>query len=191
MQINYPKLMNITILNGDPESGDTDFSRWIEKLAKLYETDNNVKVFRLSDMQLHYCIGCWTCWWETPGICIHKDDAPEVFKAVINSDFFIFASPLIAGFTSALLKKITDRLIVLIHPYMIVKQDESHHRKRYDNYPDFGLILQKEAETDEEDLQIVKDIYDRLSVNFHSKLRFMKLTDQHQPEDIVYATHHF
>jgi len=139
-------------------------------------------------MNLHYCTGCWSCWWKTPGKCSIKDDAEPIFKSVINSDFFIFASPLIAGFTSSLLKKITDRFIVLLHPYIELKNGENHHRKRYTKYPDFGLILKNESVTDHEDIEIISDIYDRLAINFHCKKKYLKCIDQVKPKDIVYET---
>lgn len=113
-----------------------------------------------------------------------KDEGEVIFRAVINSDFIIFASPLIAGFTSAMLKKVQDRLIVLLHPYLEIIHDESHHRKRYDKYPEFGVIIDKEENTNEEDIKIVKEIYDRLAINFHSKQRFIKFVDEVSPYDI-------
>jgi multimeric flavodoxin WrbA len=135
-------------------------------------------------MNLHYCTGCWSCWWKTPGECAIKDDGEQIFRAVINSDFIIFASPLVTGFTSAILKKIQDRLIVLLHPYLEIINGESHHMKRYDKYPEFGVIIDKEEDTDDEDIKIIKDIYDRLAINFHSRQRFIKYVDNISTYDI-------
>jgi multimeric flavodoxin WrbA len=176
--------MTITILNGDPSPNNGSFSHKINHLASELSESNQVHLFNLAGMNLHYCTGCWSCWWKTPGECAIKDDAEQIFRAVINSDFFIFASPLIAGFTSATLKKIQDRLIVLLHPYLELINEESHHRKRYEKYPEFGVILQREKDTDEEDLKIVKDIYDRLAINFHSKKRFTKFVDEIDSKEI-------
>lgn len=164
------------------------FSAFIEKLTEEFRLNHSVQVFQLRTMNLQYCIGCWSCWWKTPGRCTIKDDAEEILQSVINSDFFIFASPLKAGFTSSALKKITDRFVVLLHPYIEFINGESHHRKRYTTYPDFGLILEKETDTDQEDLEIVGDIYDRLAINFHCKKRYLKLIDQDNPKNIVHET---
>jgi multimeric flavodoxin WrbA len=180
--------MKIVILNGDIKQEKSDFSEYLEKLTEEFRLNHTVQLFPLNKMNLHYCTGCWTCWWKTPGRCAIHDDAEEIFKSVINSDFFIFASPLIAGFTSSALKKITDRFIVLLHPYIKFINGESHHRKRYNKYPDFGLILDKETDTDNEDLKIISDIYDRLAINFHSKKKYMKFIDRDKPKDIVYET---
>jgi multimeric flavodoxin WrbA len=124
-------MMNIVILNGDARQEESEFQAFLEKLAEGFRINHSVRVFALGEMNLHYCTGCWSCWWKTPGICSIHDDAEEIFRSVIHSDFLIFASPLIAGFTSAVLKKITDRLIVLLHPYIELRNGENHHRKRY------------------------------------------------------------
>jgi multimeric flavodoxin WrbA len=180
--------MKICILNGDMTTEASHFSDYLRNLSFELNKEHQVDLFALNQMNLHYCIGCWTCWIKTPGRCVHKDDAEQIFRSIINSDFFIFASPVIAGFTSSLLKKITDRLIVLIHPYFKIIYGEAHHRKRYEKYPDFGLIIQHEKDTDEEDLQIIKDIYERTAINFHSKLRFMKQIEKDKIEDIINET---
>lgn len=176
--------MIVTILNGEPGDGNGQFCAKIQTLANKLGNDHKVNLFNLSIMNLHYCTGCWSCWWKTPGECAIKDDAEQIFRAVINSDFIIFASPLIAGFTSATLKKIQDRLIVLLHPYLEIINGESHHQKRYEKYPEFGVIIDKEVDTDEDDFRIVKDIYDRLAINFHSKQLFFKLVDEVKVTDL-------
>lgn len=139
-------------------------------------------------MNIRFCTGCWNCWWKTPGRCATTDDAEMIFKSVINSDFVIFASPLMAGFTSSSLKKITDRLIVLLHPYSKILNGEIHHEKRYDVYPDIGLILEKEKDTDSVDIDIVNSIYDRFAINFHTERRFTKFIHDSKIEDIVNET---
>jgi len=180
--------MKITILDGNMMSGQSDFSTYLEELIHLLRKDHTVEVFQLHAMDLNYCTGCWSCWWKTPGECSQDDDAKLIFRSYIHSDFVIFASPVMAGFTSSALKKITDRLIVLLHPYIQLELGESHHQKRYDRYPDFGLLLQKENGTDEEDIGIINDIYDRLSLNFHNHRRYTRFIELTQPEEIIHET---
>ena len=177
--------MTITILNGDPISQDGKFSGKIQMLANELGNKNQVNLFNLAQMDLHYCTGCWSCWWKTPGECAIKDDAEQIFRSVIHSDFVVFASPLVAGFTSSTLKKITDRLIVLLHPYIELINGECHHRGRYEKYPNIAVILGKEKDTDEEDLRIVKEICDRFAINFHGKQLFTKWIDEITVNDIV------
>lgn len=169
--------MKITVLYGNPLKNSHDFTGYVEKLVSELREKCPVDYYRLEEMDLRFCTGCWSCWWKTPGECSLKDDAEKIFRSVINSDFVIFASPLIAGFISSSLKMITDRLVVLLHPYIQIIQGEYHHRKRYDRYPDFGVIVKREMDTDQEDIDILKDIYDRLALNLHSKQKYLTVID--------------
>ncbi len=180
--------MKITILNGDMNPAAYGFSEYIAKLDNELSRSNSVERFDLLSMNLKYCIGCWSCWWKTPGECAIKDDAEIILKSVINSDFLIFASPLMSGFTSSTLKKITDRFVSLLHPYVIILNGESHHRKRYAKYPDFGVIIGREEDTDDEEIKIVSDIYDRLAINFHCTKKYLRTIDSYTIEDIAYET---
>ncbi|MFQ5892203.1 MAG: hypothetical protein ACE5HW_05370, partial [Candidatus Methanofastidiosia archaeon] len=108
---------------------------------------------------------------------IVKDGSHDICREYINSDFVLFASPIIMGFTSALLKKAHDKLIPLIHPYFGIFQDEVHHLSRYEKYPLMGLLLEKCRETDDEDIKIISDIYMRDAINFKTSFCFTKFID--------------
>ncbi len=71
---------------------------------------------------------------QTPGECVAKDDSALVCRELVRSDLALFASPVIMGFPSALLKKTGEKLIPLIHPYFAIDRGEVHHRARYDHY---------------------------------------------------------
>jgi len=180
----------ITIINGRLNTLDDGFDSFVKEIATNLSEHKDVRSFLLADMKISQCTGCWSCWWKTPGLCAIKDDAEPIMRAVIHSDLLVFASPVIAGFTSSLLKKLQDRLIVLLHPYIIPVQGECHHRKRYDNYPDMALLLQKEADTDKEDIEIITDIYKRLAINFHSNLKYILFTDTQTTEEIAHDLSH-
>jgi multimeric flavodoxin WrbA len=180
--------MKITILDGNMSQGKSDFSIYLEELLQHLQKEHIVDMYHLQEMNLHYCTGCWSCWLKTPGECAWKDDAGLIFRSYINSDFVIFVSPLMAGFTTSMLKKITDRLIVLLHPYIQIELGESHHSKRYEKYPAIGLILQKETNTDQEDINIINEIYDRLALNIHSTRKFTKFIEHTNFEEILNET---
>jgi hypothetical protein len=60
---------------------------------------------------------------------------------------------------------------------------ESRHMARYDRYPLAGLLLEKGADCDDEDISIIADTHKNTALNFKSKLVFTKLT--HDPVDEV------
>ncbi len=169
--------MRIAILNGNPDAENTKFDNYLKTLSDLLEsTNNSVTTFKLREMDINYCIGCWGCWVKTPGECIVPDDSMDIRRKVINSDFTLFASPIIMGFPSALIKKAHERFLPLIHPYFELVQNEVHHKARYDKYPVIGLLLEKNKTTDDEDIKIISDIYIRDAINFKTSFSFTKLT---------------
>jgi multimeric flavodoxin WrbA len=110
---------------------------------------------------------------------------------VIRSDFVLFASPVIMGYLSAMMKKFMDKLIPLIHPYITVVEGEAHHHARYDqeNYPVGGLLLEKTPGTDDEDIDIIRSIHERTALNMKSRNAFTLLTEQ-PVEEVVHAINH-
>jgi hypothetical protein len=174
--------MKICIINGNPDKSDEVFVGYMSYLVPLLRKSHHVEDWTLRDMNLHFCTGCWNCWWKTPGICSIKDDFHYIARSCIQSNIVLFASPLIAGFPSSNLKGVTDRLVSLLHPYIKLIRGECHHEKRYINYPDFGLLLKKESDTDLQDLKIVRDIYHRLGLNFHADVLFVKFMDEFSPK---------
>jgi hypothetical protein len=168
--------MKITILNGNP--APSPFDAYLSQIQSVLDAEGHTLTrLDLRNMPLRYCVGCWGCWVKTPGECVSRDASLEMDRAVIRSDFTLWAAPLKMGYPSALLKMAMDKHIPLIHPYMVVDQNESHHLKRYARYPRLGLLMEKEATTDERDLQIVTDVYCRTALNLKTRLEFAETTD--------------
>ena len=163
----------------DIDADNIRFDDYLMDLCGLLESSNHtVTVLQFREMDIRYCIGCFGCWIKTPGECSNAADGTrEVRREYINSDFVLFASPIIMGFTSALLKKAHDKLIPLIHPYLEFVQGEIHHLARYDKYPLMALLLERSKDTDEEDIEIISDIYRRDAINLKTSFCFTRLTD--------------
>lgn len=173
--------MRITLLNGIPDENHPEFDQYLAELQKfLGGKGHPAQLLSLRDLQARYCTGCWACWVKTPGKCIFEDDSHQVCRAVIQSDFVLFASPVLMGYLSALLKKFIDKLIPLVHPYITVDHGEAHHWARYapGQYPPGGLLLEKPAGADEEDLEIITAIHERTMLNLKTRNAFTLLTDR-------------
>ena len=169
--------MKIIILNGNPNSENTAFDNYLRELSRLMEFRNHeILVFNLKEMDIRNCTGCFDCWVKTPGKCITHDDSHDICRAYIKSDIVLFASPVIMGFTGALLKSAHEKLIPLLHPYFEFVQNEVRHLSRYKYYPFMALLLERGSDTDEEDIKIISDIYRRDAINFKTSLSFTRLT---------------
>ena len=169
--------MNIIVLNGNQNPISNTFDSYLNDLAeKLQEKGHTLAMYCLREMDIHQCIGCFNCFTKTPGICVHKDDMIAVCKTTVSSDLMIFASPLYMGFVSSTIKRATDRIIPLILPYLQISQGACRHPLRYVRSPHLGLLLEPEEDTDDEDIGIVTDMHKRLAINFHSELKFTRMT---------------
>lgn len=179
--------MKITILNGNPKALDLKLESYISNLCKAFEGESHsVTRLDLRSLDIRYCLGCFSCWVKTPGECVIADDSALVCRAAINSDLVIFASPIIMGFVSADLKRALDKMIPLVHPYLVIDRGEIHHRKRYKHYPALGLLLARSADTDKEDLDIIRTSFKRLAINFKSQLQFTNTIDE-PLQEVLYA----
>jgi multimeric flavodoxin WrbA len=169
--------VKITILNGNPDAGNVQFDSYLKELSDLLESSKHtVTILQLRDIDVRYCIGCFGCWIKTPGECIVADGSGDICREYIKSDLVLFASPVIMGFTSALLKKAHEKFLPLIHPYIEFVQGEVHHIARYHKYPLMALLLERGKDTDEEDIEIISDIYRRDAINFKTSFSFTRLT---------------
>jgi len=170
--------IKVTILNGNPDASNTEFDGYLADLTTQLESGGHQSsVLTLREMDIRYCIGCFGCWIKTPGECSNAaDDSPRVCREYINADLVIFASPVIMGFTSAVLKRAHDRILPLLLPYMEAYHWEAHHVPRYERYPDTGLLLEAGPDTDAQDIQIITEIYQRDALNFKASFRFTRLT---------------
>ena len=96
--------MKITILNGNP--GSSSFDNYLGRLKATLEDSgqgHTVSQIDLRDLDMSYCIGCFGCWVKTPGVCSSSDGSCEMRRAVIQSDFTLWAAPMLMGFPSRII----------------------------------------------------------------------------------------
>lgn len=106
--------------------------------------------FDLSKTTLKHCLGCWSCWWTTPGRCVHKD-LDEFYRQYLAADKVCIYCNVSGGFVSANMKALIDRMIVLVLPYISWDKGESFHEPRYSKYPSVDVIYKGEFLPNEEE----------------------------------------
>ncbi len=174
--------MRIVILNGEPDPASAFEAYLCELKYRLVAMGHETTKLDLASLDLKGCSGCFGCWVKTPGECVKRDDSATVCRAAINADLLLLASPMKMGFTTALLKRAADQMIQLIHPYFVVEGGEVHHRARYAHYPEFGLLLGVDEDTDAEDIEITTAMWGRMARNMKSRLAFTAVADRSAEE---------
>lgn len=117
--------MKFIIFNGSPsgKNGSTSimgnaFLKGAEKAGAQVE-----HVF-LSEKNIGYCKGCFTCWFQTPGTCVMKDDMEELMEKYRQADVVCFATPVFTWNMTANLKAFVDRLAPLKSPLIVRREDD-------------------------------------------------------------------
>ncbi len=162
--------MKLLVLNGIT---DDVLYRDLEKQLEselVNNTTMDIEYFRLRDMSINYCSGCWSCWWKTPGRCSIKDDQEQILSRIPNVDRVLYISPVILGYESSILKTCKDRSIPIAHPYIRIHKGEMHHYPRYKRLPNIDVLLIKDENTIQEDIDLIEDAYKRMALNFDSRL---------------------
>jgi multimeric flavodoxin WrbA len=85
----------------------------------------------LKEKNIKHCIGCFTCWTRTPGVCVHHDDMPELLLKVREADVLVLATPLYYFTVSGFMKGFMDRTLPLAQPFMEIKGGRCSHPPRY------------------------------------------------------------
>jgi multimeric flavodoxin WrbA len=183
--------MKITILDGGAGSNEADgesarYAAYLEDvIARLESSGHRVRHFRLAELKLRSCTGCWSCWLKTPGRCPQKDDTATVIREYLDSDLVLFATPLRLGFLSALTKKMLDKLVTVFLPHIEIFRGEFVHAKRYDRYPALGCLLHA-GEYDAQDLEITTEYFRRYAFHFQTELAIAAHTKQ-APKEVLDA----
>lgn len=158
--------MKLLLMDGIPKGHAYEAYSDDIKNAILADTQHDIDYFRLRDMNIHHCTGCWSCWYKTPGRCAIKDDYEQLLSRIPHADALVYITPVIIGYESALLKTCKDRSIPTIHPYVTIHEGEQHHYKRYESmHYTANVLLLSDEDTTDGDIDLIRHAYDRIALN--------------------------
>lgn len=160
--------MQTIILNGCSRNDEYAQSALAVLIDELGEIGNPPQVIDLEGLRIADCNGCFGCWTRTPGECVIRDDAPAVTAKLAFADRIIFFCPVVFGGFHPGVKRVIERSISLLLPYMRVYQGELHHPPRYNReYELCGIgILDR---SDPEGAASFRERLRRLSLNFNGR----------------------
>lgn len=141
-------------------------SQLIKDIQQMYSEE--IAYISLADKVIKKCIGCWSCWLKTPGECVMKDDIEQSYEAYINSDTVFLLMDTAQGFINHQAKAFIDRSIPHYLPYIILRDKECQHAKRYETYPDLVFYYDAKELTELEE-QVVEDYLYRTAYQHKSR----------------------
>lgn len=128
------------ILIIDDLNMEADICKKIDSALGNINSDKLVKRYSLMNMNIKNCMGCFSCWLKTPGVCVMKDDANEIIKEIIKCDKLVYISKITYGSHGLKVKAFLEREIPLATPFFKISHNRIHHRERYKDYPDVIFI---------------------------------------------------
>jgi len=125
--------MKVLALNSSPRTGgESKTELMLNHLVRgMREGGADVEVVELRKKSIKHCIGCFTCWTKTPGVCIHKDDMTlDLFPKWMEADLVVYATPLYHFTVNARLKAFIERTLPVLQPFFVQKEDHTTHPLR-------------------------------------------------------------
>ncbi len=163
--------MKITVFNGSPRGkrGNThimvkEFSKGVKKAGGVIENIFLIK------KEIKPCLGCFDCWYKTPGKCIIKDDMNELLSKFLSSDIVVFATPIYIDNLTGIMKNFMDRLIPVIDPRFERDEiGECRHKKRFEKYPKI-VVISNCGYPEQSHFQVLRLLFKRVARNLHSDI---------------------
>ena len=161
--------MKALILDGSKENDETLKIARETIENKLHSVGWEVNSFVLRDIEIAPCLGYFSCWIKTPGVCVIKDAIQDITREAARSDLWFFLTPVTFGGYSANLKKAVDRIISFGLPFFVTRTGELHHPPRYAKRAgivSIGLLKQPNHKTE----KTFSELTARNAINFASSL---------------------
>jgi multimeric flavodoxin WrbA/putative sterol carrier protein len=127
--------MKILAINGSPRGKKSNTDRILQPfLEGAREAGAETETVYLKGKKINYCLGCFTCWTKTPGVCVHKnDDMPALLEKLRQTDITVYATPLYVFTVTAQMKAFMDRHIPILQPFIIERDGQYIHPPRYES----------------------------------------------------------
>jgi len=112
--------MKVLALNGSPRmKASSTYHMFKPFLEGMEAAGAETEVIHIRRLCLEPCIGCYTCWARTPGVCIHDDSMAGALEKFNSADMVIFGTPLYHFTMSGIMKDFVDRLLPRLEPWLI------------------------------------------------------------------------
>jgi multimeric flavodoxin WrbA/putative sterol carrier protein len=122
------KMIKILAAQGSPRPKESNTETLLQEFLKGAQSQGaETETIYLKEKDIHSCIGCYTCWTKTPGVCVFKDDMPELLEKYRNCDIIVYATPLYIFNVTSLLKAFQERLLPLLDPHLVKKGETYSH----------------------------------------------------------------
>ena len=106
----------------------------------------------LSQKKITPCVGCFGCWVKTPGRCVIRDDAPQIYPLIARSHRVLYVSQVIFGSWAPRMKAMLERSLPIQQAFLRLHMGETHHVQRLVEEKEAVILAYGPESQDEKDL---------------------------------------
>lgn len=123
--------MKVLAFNASPlmEKGNTDLLLQ-PFLEGMKEEGCQIELFYTAKLHVEPCLGDRACWTKTPGKCVQNDDVKMLLPKLREADIIVLATPVYVDGMPGTMKNLIDRLIPIIEPYFVLREQHCRHPPR-------------------------------------------------------------
>lgn len=112
--------MKVLALNGSPRmKASSTYHMLTPLLDGMQAAGAETDIIHIRKLKLNACIGCYTCWANTPGECVHKDNMTDALQKFNTADLVIFGTPVYHFTMTGIMKDFIDRTLPRLEPWLI------------------------------------------------------------------------
>lgn len=106
----------------------------------MREAGADVEAVELRKKNVGNCLGCFSCWTKTPGVCIQKDDMTrELYPKWKEADLAVYATPLYHYTVNASMKAFIERTLPVLEPFLEERDGKTFHPLRH-RHPKIAVL---------------------------------------------------
>jgi hypothetical protein len=112
--------MKVLTVNSSPRTGAGSSTELLlnHLVRGMREAGAQVCTVNLREKAIRPCLGCFMCWFKTPGRCIQKDDmTQELLPELLASDLIVYATPLYYRTMNAVMHVFRERMLPISLPF--------------------------------------------------------------------------
>ena len=132
--------MKLLAFNGSPRKSQGTTDILMEAFIDgAREADAEIEKHHIVDLDVKGCLGCFTCWWKTPGKCVHRDDMDWILPKLSEADILLLGTPIYGRNVTNYLQRLLERTFSFSLPEMQVRDGETTHPARVRKFPHLVL----------------------------------------------------
>ncbi len=125
---------------------------------------------------IHPCIGCFSCWLKTPGVCVFEDKYQRMGDLIHRAEEVVIMSRYTYGGFSSFVKNVLDRSIGYLMPTFVISKNEMHHKQRYRETKVVSFLFRGHGIT-EEQKALTERYVEAVRTNLHAVIKELRFDE--------------